>query len=88
MLLQYFGENSTKDCGKCDVCVEKKRGEKGAPAMKTIIHEVLVVIENGESRVEGVLASVHYSEKQVVDALRFLSDSEQIVINDHEIHKI
>ena len=88
MLLQYFGEKNAKDCGKCDVCVEKKHLEKGAYAMKTIIHEVLVLIGNGESRVEDVLASVHYPEKQVVDALRFLSDSEQIVINNNEIRSV
>jgi ATP-dependent DNA helicase RecQ len=88
MLLQYFGEKNAKDCGKCDVCIEKKRREKGVSAMKTIIHEILVVIENGESRVEGVLASVRYPEKQVVEALRFLSDSEQIVINNNEIRSV
>jgi len=88
MLLQYFGEKNAKDCGKCDVCIEKKHREKGSSAMKTIIHDVLVLIENGESRVEGVLASVDYPQKQVVDALRFLSDSDQIVINNHEIHKV
>jgi ATP-dependent DNA helicase RecQ len=86
MLLQYFGEKNAKDCGKCDVCIEKKRREKNASTMKTVIHEILVLIENGESRVEGILASVDYPEKQVVDALRFLSDSEQIVINNNEIH--
>lgn len=88
MLLQYFGEKNAKDCGKCDVCVEKKRREKGVSTMKAIIQEVLVLIENGESRVEGILASVNYPEKQVIDALRFLSDGEQIVINNNEIHSL
>jgi ATP-dependent DNA helicase RecQ len=88
MLLQYFGEKSAMDCGKCDVCIEKKRREKSASTMKTVIHEIRILIENGESRVEGILASVNYPEKQVVDALRFLSDSEQIVINNNEIHSV
>jgi ATP-dependent DNA helicase RecQ len=88
MLLRYFGEKNAKDCGKCDVCVEKKRRERSGSDMNTVINEILAVIENGEGRVEGVLASVNYPEKQVVDALRFLSDSEQIVINGNEIHKV
>ena len=25
MLLRYFGEKATHDCGQCDVCLEKKR---------------------------------------------------------------
>jgi ATP-dependent DNA helicase RecQ len=88
MLLQYFGEKDAKDCGKCDVCIEKKRREKSECDMKIIIHEVLMLIKNGEGRVEGVLASVDYPEKQVVDALRFLSDSEQIVISNNEIRRL
>ncbi|MDR0768739.1 MAG: RecQ family ATP-dependent DNA helicase [Dysgonamonadaceae bacterium] len=85
MLLQYFGEKNVRDCGKCDVCLEKKRREKGDAAMKTLICDILVLIQNGESRIENILTSVGYSEKQVVEALRFLSDSGQVAINNGEI---
>ena len=86
MLLQYFGEKRAKDCGKCDVCIEKKRKEKSDSTMKTLIHKILILIQAGENRVENILTSVDYPEKQVVDALRFLADSEQIKINNNEIH--
>jgi ATP-dependent DNA helicase RecQ len=85
MLLRYFGEKDAEDCGKCDVCLEKKRGEMSDAAMKTLIHEILVLIRNGEGRVESVVTSVDYPEKQVVKALRFLSDSGRIMIHDGEI---
>lgn len=80
MLLRYFGEKDAKDCGKCDVCIGKKR------RMKTLVHEILILLQNGESKVEDILASVDYSEKQTVEALHFLSDSGQIkIINNNEI---
>ncbi|MDR2691703.1 MAG: RecQ family ATP-dependent DNA helicase [Dysgonamonadaceae bacterium] len=85
MLLRYFGEKDAGDCGKCDVCIERKRRENSDPAMKTLIHEILILIQNGESKVESILASVDYPEKQIVKALRFLADSEQIKINNDEI---
>jgi ATP-dependent DNA helicase RecQ len=84
MLLRYFGDKDAKDCGICDVCVEKKRQEEGDSTMNVLVRELLVLIQNGGGRITDILASVDYPDEQIVEALRFLSDSGQIVIHNDE----
>jgi ATP-dependent DNA helicase RecQ len=85
MLLLYFGEKNGKDCGKCDVCIEKKRREKSSETFQALLHEILVFVQNGEGRVEGILAAVDYPEKQVMEAIRLLADSGQVTVNNGEL---
>jgi ATP-dependent DNA helicase RecQ len=87
MLLHYFGEKTANNCGKCDVCLANKAENRTDTSMNLIFSQILDKVEISEMPIEEIIASIDYPEKQVIDALRFLSDSEQIVITDNKIKK-
>jgi ATP-dependent DNA helicase RecQ len=87
MLLNYFGEKNVKDCGHCDVCLAKKQAETDSSTMNRILQAVLDSLGNEEIAVEQVIRSVHFPKNQVIAAVRFLCDNEQLVLKDNKIRK-
>jgi ATP-dependent DNA helicase RecQ len=87
MLLHYFGEKTADNCGKCDVCLAHKAENRTETSMKLIFSQILDKIDISEIPIKEIVTSIDYPEKQVIDALRFLSDSEQIVIIDNKVKK-
>ncbi|MCM1042063.1 MAG: RecQ family ATP-dependent DNA helicase [Bacteroides sp.] len=47
-LLQYFGEHEGKDCGGCDVCLEKKRRPVPEKKLKQLFDSVRPSLQNRE----------------------------------------
>jgi ATP-dependent DNA helicase RecQ len=88
MLLEYFGEKGANDCGKCDVCLAKKSRETNASVKNKIPEEILKMLEAGETTVEKIIASLNYPEQLVIEAIRFLSDNERLIVKDNKIGKI
>jgi ATP-dependent DNA helicase RecQ len=87
ILLRYFGEKEAKNCGKCDVCSAKRKMETNSSDMNLIIGRVMELRENGEFTIEQMVDSTEYSEKQIIEAVRFLVDSNQISLRDDKILK-
>lgn len=83
MLLKYFGEVSSHDCGKCDVCINQRHQSK---------EELLKAIDMIKSRLADyqfhVIKDVCDSpfNNDVIDvALRYLTDEELIIIDGNRI---
>jgi ATP-dependent DNA helicase RecQ len=87
MLLEYFGEKNAKDCGKCDVCLDKSRREAGSATKNKIQEKILSLLNKGETDFENINMAVDFPEKLVIEAIRFLSDNGRIVIKDNKIRK-
>lgn len=87
MLLQYFGEKEVKDCGKCDVCIDKKQQDMRSADMDRLIQAVLSHLDGKEMTLDEITLATDYPEKRLIEALRFLSDNNQIVIKDNKIRK-
>jgi ATP-dependent DNA helicase RecQ len=88
MLLQYFGEKEAKDCGKCDVCIDKKQQDMRSSDMDRLIQTVLNQLNEKEMTLDEITAATDYPENRLIEALRFLSDNKQIVIKENKIRKI
>jgi len=88
MLLRYFGEKKAKDCGKCDVCIEKKRKDMRSSEMDQLIQTVLNQLNEKEMTTDEIIAATDYPESRLIEALRFLSDNRRIVIMENKIRKI
>jgi ATP-dependent DNA helicase RecQ len=87
ILLKYFGEKDATDCGHCDVCLSKKSKSSGSSQIRSIINEILTRVSEKEIKVEELIRSMNYPGKQVVQALRFLSDNKQIHIENDTVRK-
>jgi ATP-dependent DNA helicase RecQ len=71
-LLHYFGEKEAKECGKCDVCIRKNKGDKSQNEMAL---KVKGLIQNGKNTLEQILKEVAVKdEKEVIAILRFYAD--------------
>jgi ATP-dependent DNA helicase RecQ len=85
LLLHYFGEEAASDCGKCDVCIEKKQQEMRSSDMDRLVQTIFNQLSEKEMTVDEITAATNCPEKRLVEALRFLADNGQIVIQGDTI---
>lgn len=84
MLLVYFGENNSKDCGHCDVCLKKNESGLSNYEFHRIGDKLKEVMQNhGSRRLNDLVDSVagENSEK-VILVLRFLIDAGELGLKD------
>ncbi|MCC8145067.1 MAG: RecQ family ATP-dependent DNA helicase [Bacteroidales bacterium] len=85
VLLEYFGEKDVSDCGHCDICLHKKKGEITNELIVRIIEEIKLSLSERIMDFEELLSDLDYNDNHIVKALRFMSDSGQIKIIDNKI---
>lgn len=75
MLLYYFGQRDTVDCGQCDVCLEKKKTSIDLQDRKESISQaILQVLSDGKEHdvSEMHAISTDYPHDEVAEAIRYL----------------
>jgi ATP-dependent DNA helicase RecQ len=87
MLLEYFGEKEAKDCGKCDVCLDKKQRNMHSSEMDKLVQTVIYQLNEKEMTLDEITVATDYPEKRLIEAVRFLSDNRHIVIEGDVIRK-
>jgi ATP-dependent DNA helicase RecQ len=87
MLLRYFGEKNAQACGHCDVCLAKKRADAGDSMISLIINEILNLTGESEMALDRLIHSLHFPRAQVIEAIRFLCDNGQLILEDNKIRK-
>jgi ATP-dependent DNA helicase RecQ len=81
ILLRYFGEKNTKNCGRCDVCLENKRRDSSDSDVNLLINQILEMLQTGEKTIDDIVDSTDCSEQQTLDTLRFLADTGQVLMD-------
>jgi ATP-dependent DNA helicase RecQ len=87
ILLKYFGEKDTAECGHCDVCLSKKNKNPDSSTMNQIIREIVTQVSGKEMDLEELIRTMDYPDKQIINAVRFLADNKQISIVNGTIRK-
>ena len=77
LLLSYFGEKNTIDCGHCDICLEKKRNQNPSD-IEQIIKEITIYLKSQSVLISYLADQLDCSEKDVLIALRYMIDSKLI----------
>lgn len=81
MLLRYFGEQSTHDCGQCDVCLDRSGKETSKVDVSQARQQILQVLNDHQPHHVSVLHSLDMSYVTLEAALQELI-SEEIVVDD------
>ena len=79
MLLEYFGEKNTHDCGQCDVCMQQTEGQKAAIPCE---QQILQLLGDGQRHLLSELHLLPLSTDSIDMALRKLLAEEQILMED------
>jgi len=76
ILLQYFGEIATENCGTCSVCESKKNTSLPKNATTIIIEE----LKKQPQTSRELLLNTNLNEEQLLHAIRELLDSNKLKI--------
>jgi ATP-dependent DNA helicase RecQ len=80
LILEYFDEETSTDCGICSYCVAKKRQPKSPVDMATAVMELLKAGELGSRDIE---ARLNLTSQETVFALQLLLENGRIKINNY-----
>lgn len=76
MLLSYFGEENTSDCGTCDVCLSRNQTGLNNYEFNTIREMLLKSLTTNPKELKEVIDSLPFASNKCITAIRFLADNE------------
>ena len=88
ILLQYFGQTDSKPCGRCDVCLQRRKGKgSAADKEKEIMDAIHNLLSDGQPHMLSELDSLPYSPSLVHSILHDLLSEDVIFENNKTIRK-
>jgi ATP-dependent DNA helicase RecQ len=82
MLLAYFGEKDSGDCGQCDVCLAKKKKRLSAAGFDEIFDAVKTALENQPASIEVLTENLSaFLAEDVIEVIRFQIDRGIVVLD-------
>jgi len=83
MLLSYFGETDSKDCGTCDVCRNKGDNSLKNAVFEDLSTTVIEMVRNNKYTIAEIINNIeNFEEKIVFQTVRFLLDQEVLGLED------
>ncbi len=85
-LLAYFGEQANADCGRCDVCLLRKK--RAPDSFETIKAQILNLLAQKSYGSRMLNTFLDYEENQVLEALQKLLEDRRITVNTKNEYEI
>lgn len=88
VLLSYFGESKSDDCGICDTCRSKQEKSLDSPTFEFISMRIYEVISNNKLTINQIIENLtEVEEKKVLEVIRFLLDNGTLVVDEAGVIK-
>ncbi|MDR1161662.1 MAG: RecQ family ATP-dependent DNA helicase [Tannerellaceae bacterium] len=83
MLLHYFGEKNTKDCGCCDICLAKNESGLKNVEFNTIKEALCEILTAQPKHVKSITETLPFPVEKSITVIRFLAEhDERFVLRD------
>ncbi|MDR1344944.1 MAG: RecQ family ATP-dependent DNA helicase [Tannerellaceae bacterium] len=87
ILLHYFGERYTKDCGCCDICLKKNASGLNNAEFNAIKEALLEALTANPCSVKSLVEYLPFPIEKSITVIRFLADKdEHFILEDGYIH--
>ncbi|WP_370444672.1 ATP-dependent DNA helicase RecQ [Aquimarina sp. AU119] len=80
LLLSYFGEENTVDCGLCNFCTNKKKNVSPIN-VKKIQDDIILLLQGKDLSSRDLISHLTYPEKLILQVLREMNEHSIIKIN-------
>jgi ATP-dependent DNA helicase RecQ len=80
-LVSYFGDYSASDCGKCDVCLAKKKIQSEKELNPNLFAEIKSSLQDNPKSLEEISQIPGFKSEEISNALRWLNDNGEIQID-------
>ncbi|MBP1617154.1 MAG: ATP-dependent helicase RecQ [Bacteroidetes bacterium] len=82
MLLMYLGEKNVKDCGRCDVCLARKKQGVNQASFEEIRVQVQQMLAERDCTVSEIIEKLSgYDSAEVTSVIRFLLDQRVVLLD-------
>ena len=78
LLLDYFGEKDVCDCGRCDVCIERKHSKTIAEQEDGALNAIMKLLSDGQPHKVEELKTISYEMQYIDRAITKLLREEKI----------
>jgi len=79
IIQEYFGENSTKNCGKCDWCLSEKKNHRFPPDWEQIRSNIMDKLQDKNLTPEEIVNSLTIREKEpLLEMLKIMLDQKEL----------
>lgn len=78
ILLEYFGENESKRCGKCDICLNRNKIELSEFEFDFIVNQIKPLIKDNNLTVEEIVTIIDADEDKIIKVIQWLIENNKI----------
>ena len=85
MLLSYFGDKDSDNCGNCDVCIAQRGAVPSENELSKDMKCIMDFLSTNDGCTPAVLDKLGLTRKRLSAVLRILCDEEKIVVSDGKV---
>ena len=79
LLLNYFGETASHDCGLCDTCIARRKRDLETQRFRQLEQRILQQLDTAPCSINTLVETLNEDEDQVMTVVRQLLDTQKIV---------